>query len=202
MTFLDEWEKVIATGGYKSVEDNINEEFAMEMTAMAIMSSARIAKVDELTGGTLNYGTAQLPTVSADDKGGIAVGGSGVVMFDKNDELRKTAAWIFQQYLAGEDAQYTFCTGSGYIPINSKLYDSERMQTFLSENEPMQAAAQAMQNANPNVQEPFDMVTGEINTIIDTEMVNFAGGQDKQTTHDNIVNQINAKLAEYVSVNS
>ena len=201
MAFLDEWEKVIATGGYKPVEDNINEEFAMEMTAMAIMSSARIAKVDELTGGALNYGTAQLPTVSADDKGGIAVGGSGVVMFDKDDELRKTAAWIFQQYLAGEDAQYTFCTGSGYIPINSKLYDSERMQTFLAENEPMQAAAEAMQNANPNVQEPFDMVTGEINTIIDTEMVNFANGQDKQTTHDNIVNQINAKLAEYVSVN-
>ena len=122
-------------------------------------------------------------------------------MFDKDDELRKTAAWIFQQYLAGEDAQYTFCTGSGYIPINSKLYDSERMQTFLAENEPMQAAAVAMQNANPNVQEPFDMVTGEINTIIDTEMVNFANGQDKQTTHDNIVNQINTKLAEYVSVN-
>lgn len=201
MAFLDEWEKVIATGGYKAVEDNINEEFAMGMSAMAIMSSARIAKVDELTGGALNYGTAQLPTVSADDKGGVAIGGSGVVIFDKDDELRKTAAWIFQQYLAGEDAQYTFCTGSGYIPINLKLYDSDRMKTFLEENDHMQAAADAMLNSNPNVQEPFDMVTGEINTIIDTEMVNFANGQDKQTTHDNIVNQINAKLAEYASVN-
>ncbi|WP_071433101.1 extracellular solute-binding protein [Angelakisella massiliensis] len=202
MKFLDEWEKVIATGGYKAVEDNINEEFAMGMTAMAIMSSARIAKVDELTGGALNYGTAALPTVSADDKGGVAVGGSGVVIFNKGDELRQTAAWIFQQYLAGEDAQYTFCTGSGYIPINRKLYESERMQTFLAENEPMQAAATSMQNSNPNVQEPFDMVTGEIDTIIDTEMQNFAQGQDKQTTHDNIVNQINSKLAEYVEVNS
>ncbi len=124
------------------------------------------------------------------------------MIFNKGDELRQTAAWIFQQYLAGEDAQYTFCTGSGYIPINRKLYESERMQTFLAENEPMQAAATSMQNSNPNVQEPFDMVTGEIDTIIDTEMQNFAQGQDKQTTHDNIVNQINSKLAEYVEVNS
>jgi len=202
MRFLDEWEKVIATGGYKAVEDNINEEFAMEISSMAIMSSARIEKLKELIGDAFEWGTAPLPSVSADDKGGTAVGGSGVVMFDKGTEAEMRAAWIFQQYLGGEDAQYDFCTASGYIPMNKDLYETDRMKAYMEENPAIVAAVDQLMSSNPNVQEPFDLVTGEINTIIDEEMAAFAeGSQDKQTTHDNIVNKCNEKIAEYVSVN-
>lgn len=202
MKFLDEWEKVIATGGYKPVEDNINEEFAMEMSAMAIMSSARIAKLNGLIGDSFEWGTAPLPSVSADDKGGTAIGGSGVVMFDKGDTEELRAAWIFQQYLGGEDAQYDFCTASGYIPVNKDLYETDKMKAYMEENDKIVAAVDQLMASNPNVQEPFDMVTGDINSIIDEEMVAFAQGeQDKQATHDNIVNRCNEKLAAYVKVN-
>ncbi|MEY8495160.1 extracellular solute-binding protein [Lachnospiraceae bacterium 29-91] len=202
MNFLNEWEKVINTGGYKAIEDNINEEFAMEISAMAIMSSARIMKLEGLIGNSFEWGTAPLPKVSEDDKGGTAVGGSGVVMFDKGDEEELRAAWIFQQYLGGEDAQYDFCTASGYIPMNKDLYETEKMKSYMEENQPIVAAVDQLMNSNPNVQEPFDIVTGDVNTIIDEEMAAFAGGkQDKQTTHDNIVEKCNAKISEYVGVN-
>lgn len=203
MTYLDEWEKVIATGGYKPVEDNINEEFAMELSAMAIMSSARIGKLKDLIGDEFEWGTAPLPKVNASDKGGTAVGGSGIVMFDKGDADELTATWIFQQYLGGEDAQYDFCTASGYIPMNKDLYETEKMKTYMAENPEIVAAVDQLLASNPNVQEPFDIVTGDINSIIDEEMVAFAQGeQDKQTTHDNIVNKCNQKLADYVKVNA
>lgn len=202
MNFLNEWEKVIETGGYKAVEDNINEEFAMEISAMAIMSSARITKLEELIGDNFEWGTAPLPKVSENDKGGAAIGGSGVVMFDKGNEKELTASWIFQQYLGGEDAQYDFCTQSGYIPMNKDLYESDRMKTYLDENEPFVAAVDQLLASNPNVQEPFDNVTGDVDAIINEEMVLFAEGQqDKQTTHDNIVGKCNEKIAEYVKVN-
>ena len=72
----------------------------------------------------------------------------------------------------------------------------------MEENEPIVAAVDQLMNSNPNVQEPFDIVTGDVNTIIDEEMAAFAGGkQDKQTTHDNIVEKCNAKISEYVGVN-
>lgn len=202
MKFLDEWEKVIATGGYKPVEDNINEEFAMELSAMAIMSSARIAKLEGLIGDSFEWGTAAFPRVSADDKGGTAVGGSGIVMFDKGDESELRASWIFQQYLGGEDAQFDFCTASGYIPMNKDLYETNRMKEYLAEHDKMVAAVDQLAASNPNVQEPFDIVTGDINSIIDEEMLAFAQGeQDKQTTHDNIVSRCNEKLENYVKVN-
>lgn len=203
MTYLDEWEKVIATGGYKPVEDNINEEFAMELSAMAIMSSARIGKLQELIGDDFAWGTAPLPKVNADDKGGTAVGGSGLVMFDKGDADELTASWIFQQWLGGEDAQYDFCTASGYIPMNKDLYETDKMKAYMAEHQEIVAAVDQLMASNPNVQEPFDNVTGDINSIIDEEMLAFAqGGQDKQTTHDNIVNKCNQKLADYVKVNA
>ena len=203
MSYLDEWEKIIQTGGYKPVEDNINEEFAMEINAMAIMSSARIAKVEGLVEDAFAWGTAPLPKVNAADQGGAAVGGSGVVMFDKGDEQAMKATWIFNQYLGGEDAQYTFCTASGYIPMNKDLYESDRMKAYLAENDKMVAAVEQLMASNPNVQEPFDIVTSEINSIIDEEMLAFARGErDKQNTHDNIISRCDAKLKEYADVNA
>lgn len=202
MKYLDKWEDIIATGGYKPVEDNINEEFAMEINAMAVMSSARIAKVTALIEDAFDWGTAPLPKVDAEDKGGAAVGGSGVVMFDKGDADQMEAAWIFTQYLGGEDAQYIFCTGSGYIPMNKDLYEQDRMKAYLEENDKMKAAVDQLMASNPNVQEPLDVVTGEINGIIDEEMLAFAQGKnDKQTTHDNIINRCNEKLENYAKVN-
>lgn len=203
MNYLDQWERVIQTGGYKPVEDNINEEFAMGINAMAIMSSARIAKVEDLVGDAFDWGTAPLPKVNEDDKGGAAVGGSGVVMFDKGDQDQMRATWIFEQYLGGEDAQYTFCTESGYIPMNKDLYESDRMKSYLAEKTRMVAAVDQLMVSNPKVQEPFDIVTSEINAIIDEEMLAFARGtQNKQITHDNIIAKCNAKLQNYVDVNS
>lgn len=203
MNFLNKWEKVIKTGGYKPIEDNINEEFAMELTGMAIMSSARIGKVETLVGDNFEWGTAPLPKVNASDKGGTAVGGSGVVMFDKQDQDKATASWIFLQYLGGEEAQYDFCTASGYIPMNKDLYETDKMKEYLASNDKVVAAVEQLLSSNPNVQEPFDMVTNEINIIIDEEMAAFGEGtQDKQTTHDNIVNKCNEKIDKYVKVNA
>ena len=66
----------------------------------------------------------------------------------------------------------------------------------------MKAAVDQLMASNPNVQEPFDIVTGEINSIIDEEMLAFAQGEiDKQTTHDNIINRCNEKLENYAKVN-
>lgn len=202
MNFLNEWEKVIETGGYKPVEDNINEEFAMGLSAMAIMSSARITKLQDLIGDGFSWGTAPLPKVLETDKGGTAVGGSGIVMFHKGDEKELRASWIFQQYLGGPEAQYDFCTESGYIPMNKDLYEMDRMKTFLAENSEFKAPVEQLMASNPNVQEPFDMVTGDVNSIIDEEMLAFAQGkQDKESTGRNIVDRCNKKIADFEKVN-
>ena len=49
--FLEKLQALLDTGGYKYVEDNINEEFAQGLSAMAIMSSSRMGTLDELMPG-------------------------------------------------------------------------------------------------------------------------------------------------------
>ena len=102
--FLTEWQKVIATGGYKPYEDDINEEFSLELFGMAIMSTARIGKIKSLVGDKFEWNVAALPKVNADDKGGIAVGGSCVVMFDPdNDPAQVDATWEFVQFMVSAE---------------------------------------------------------------------------------------------------
>lgn len=200
--FLTEWEKVVKTGGYKEIEDNINEEFSLELFGMAIMSSARIGKITDLVGDKFEWATAPLPKVSADDKGGTSVGGSCLAMFNKGDEAQVKAAWIFAQYLASPEAQEAFDTATGYLPVNLKTYDQSNMKTYLENNPNYAVAIDQMKASNVKVQEPFDIINWEIDEVIKNNMAEFgAGNQDKETTLNNIVDQCNDKLAAYVKAN-
>lgn len=200
--FLTEWEKVIQSGGYKEIEDNINEEFAMQLFGMAIMSSARIGKINSLVGENFEWGTAPLPKVDANDKGGTAIGGSCLAMFDKGDEKEVEASWIFTQYLASPEVQAKFDIATGYLPVNTKTYEEESMKTYLEENPDYKVAVDQMAASNVNVQEPFDIINWEIDEVIKNNMAEFgAGNQDKDTTLYNIVEQCNEKLAAYVRAN-
>ncbi|QQO08455.1 extracellular solute-binding protein [Breznakiella homolactica] len=204
MAFLNEWEKVINTGGYKPVEDNINEEFALELFGMAIMSTARIGIVTNLVQDNFKWAVAPLPKVKATDTGGISVGGSCVVMFDPaKDSSRVNAAWEFVQYLASPDAQFQFHKDTGYIPVNRKVYELPGVDQWFAANPSYKVAVDAIHASNPIVQEPFDIINWEIDSVIREHMLNFATGKEtKQQCHDAIVRECNEKLAAYHRANS
>ena len=200
--FLTEWEKVIKSGGYKPTEDNINEEFAMQLFGMAVMSSARIGTINSLVGDNFEWGTAPLPKVDANDKGGTAIGGSCEAIFNKGDEDQVDASWIFTQYLASPEVRQKFDSATGYLPVNAKTYDEEAMATYLEENLNYKVAVDQMNASNPNVQEPFDIINWEMDEVIRNNMEEFGNGnQDKDTTYNNIVDQCDEKLAAYVRAN-
>lgn len=201
--FLTEWEKVIKSGGYKATEDDINEEFALGIHAMVNMSSARIGKIKALVGDSFNWGVAANPKVNADDKGGVAVGGSCVVMFDKSGDSAQTeATWEFVQYMVSPSVQFQFHKDTGYIPVNKMVYEEEGIDEWFEENPAYKVAVDAIHASNPNVQEPFDIINWEIDSVIKNHMVAFANGTETlDECHDGIVNECNEKLAAYHAAN-
>lgn len=202
--FLTEWEKVIKSGGYKPTEDDINEEFALGIHAMVNMSSARIGKIKALVGDNFKWNVAPNPKVNADDKGGVAVGGSCVVMFnpDKDDE-QVAATWEFVQYMVSPEVQFQFHKDTGYIPVNKKVYEQPGIDEWFSKNPAYKVAVDAIHASNPNVQEPFDIINWEIDSIIKNHMVAFAEGRETlDQCHDGIVNECNDKLAAYHKANN
>lgn len=197
--FLTEWEKVIKTGGYKPYEDDINEEFSLELFGMAMMSTARIGKIKGLVGDKFNWNVAALPKVNEKDTGGISVGGSCVVMFDPDkDPAQVDATWEFVQFMVSAEQQFKFHQASGYIPVNTKIYDLEGADTWFAENPMYKIAIDAIHASHPNVQEPFDIINWEIDTVIKDHMLAFANGEETlDQCHDAIVKECNEKLDAY-----
>lgn len=201
--FLTEWEKVIKTGGYKPTEDDINEEFALELHAMVLMSTARIGKIKSLVGDNFDWAVAPLPKVDEADTGGIAVGGSCIVMFDPDqDPAQVDATWKFVQYMATAEPQFQFHKDTGYIPVNKKVYELPGIEEHFAENPEYKVAVDAIHASHPNVQEPFDIINWELDSIIMQHMLNFANGTETlDECHDAIVNECNQKLADYHRAN-
>ncbi|MEG0752801.1 MAG: ABC transporter substrate-binding protein [Angelakisella sp.] len=201
--FLTEWEKVIKTGGYKASEDDINEEFALELFGMAIMSTSRIGKVKNLVGDSFEWGVANLPKVNEKDTGGTSVGGSCVVMFDPDkDPAQVDATWEFVQYMASPEVQFDFHKTTGYIPVNAKVYELDGAKEWFDQNPMYKVAVDQIHSSHPNVQEPFDIINWEIDGIIKNHMLAFANGEETlDQCHDGIVNECNEKLAAYHKAN-
>lgn len=198
--FLEKLQALLETGGYKYVEDNINEEFAQGLSAMVIMSSSRLGTMDELMDG--KYMTAFLPKVNEEDTNGAAVGGSCLNIFDRGDEERLDAAWDVVQYCVSPESQYTFSTASGYLPVNVECENMEEMKKYYEEKPQYKVALDQMKAANPLSQESFDPTYNEINGIITETMLEFCQGtKNVEETVTSIVDQCNASLDEYHAAN-
>lgn len=199
-TFLEKLQALLETGGYKYVEDNINEEFAQGLSAMVIMSSSRLGTMDSLMEG--KYMTAFLPKVNEEDTNGAAVGGSCLNIFDRGDEERLDAAWDVVQYCVSPESQYTFSTASGYLPVNVECENMEEMKKYYEEKPQYKVALDQMKAANPLSQESFDPTYNEINGIITETMLEFCqGSKNVEETVTSIVDQCNASLDEYHAAN-
>ncbi|MDR1301402.1 MAG: extracellular solute-binding protein [Treponema sp.] len=198
--FLEKLQKLLDTGGYKYVEDSINEEFAQGLSAMVIMSSSRIGTMDRLMPG--RYMTAFLPKVNPGDSGGAAVGGSCLNLFDRGDNARLNAAWDVIQWCVSRENQYAFSTASGYIPVNMACEAMPEMQAYYRENPQYKAALDQMKAASPLAQEPLDLTYNEINGIITEVMLEFCQGKlDVNGAVAKIVAECNASLNEYHAAN-
>lgn len=198
--FLEKLQALLETGGYKYVEDNINEEFAQGLSAMVIMSSSRLGTMDELMDG--KYMTAFLPKVNEEDTNGAAVGGSCLNIFDRGDEERLDAAWDVVQYCVSPESQYTFSTASGYLPVNVECENMEEMKKYYEKKPQYKVALDQMKAANPLSQESFDPTYNEINGIITETMLEFCQGtKNVEETVTSIVDQCNASLDEYHAAN-
>lgn len=198
--FLEKLQNLIETGGYKYVEDNINEEFAQGLSAMVIMSSSRLGTLDALMPG--QYMTAYLPKVNASDNGSAAVGGSCLYLIDRGNEARLKAAWDVIEYCVSPENQYIFSTASGYIPVHVDCENLDKMKEYYAEHPQYKVALDQMKEATPMAQEPLDLTYNEINGIITEVMLEFCqGNMDVDTAVQEIVDQCNASLDEYHEMN-
>ena len=202
MAFLDEWEKVIATGGYKAVNDDERGEFANGLSAINFQSSAQLASMMSNAEGKFELGVAPLPACSDKYGAGAAVGGGSLAMFDMGDAARRQAAWEFMQFMASADSQVYLFEHNGYLPVCKSAYETDAYKAFVESTPEAAVAVEQLNNSDPGMQEPMDLINWELNTLSKDSFIAWTNGEiTKQECHDNIVDGFNAKLTEYIRAN-
>lgn len=198
--FLEKLQDLLNTGGYKYIENNINEEFAQGLSAMVIMSSSRMGTLDSLMPG--KYKAAVLPKVNSTDQGGAGIGGSCLSLIDRGDEARLKAAWDVMEYVVSPENQYILATASGYIPVNVATEDMPEMQAYYRAQPQYKVTLDQMKASNPHAQEPLDLTYNEINGIITEVMLEFCQGNlTVDEAVEKVVSKCNQSLDEYHRAN-
>ncbi|MDD2561835.1 MAG: extracellular solute-binding protein, partial [Eubacteriales bacterium] len=83
-------------------------------------------------GGAFELGAGFYPRVNAQASDGATVSGSCVVMFDKQDEARKAAAWELVKYLASPEVQAEFAAATGYVPVNTAAQEMAEYKALVA----------------------------------------------------------------------
>ena len=199
---LEKVEAVNHTGGCKYVEDSLNEEFANGMTAMCMMSSSRLATINDLVGDSFQWNVAPIPKITEEDTSGAAVGGSCLTLFNLGDEKKVEAAWDVLQYCSSPEAQFILSTKSGYIPVNKNVEEMEDMKAYYEKNSEFKVPLDQMKASSPLAQEPLDLVYNDIDEVMTNTMLQFCQGElTIDETIDQIVDQCNSLLDEYHQAN-
>lgn len=201
--FLGEWDKVIATGGYKAVNDDERGEFGTQLSAINFQSCAQLATMmGKAEAGGFELGVAAIPACTAEDNFGVCVGGGAITMFDKGDDAKIEASWIFLQYMASADSQLYISGNTGYLPVVAAAYEGDGWAEVVEKLPGLAVAKESLDKADPGMQEPFEILNTDLNKLVQTSMIAYANGEmDKTEVISSICDTFNERLAEYIDAN-
>lgn len=144
--FLEKWKAIYETGSVNNITQGVSTEFAASRCAMMLASSSNLSTIIANVDNTFEVGVAEVPMVDENATGGVCVGGGALYAFENNEDVK-----LVLEYLTSADVQLKWAEGTGYIPLNTKLYDSEEYKAFLSLNPDFSIAMDAILKSNPQL---------------------------------------------------
>ena len=192
------WEKLIAEQGtVNDSGDSQNQGFATGVNAMLLRSSAGITAIGELA-GDMNWCVSKLPVMDEGDKGGAAIAGASLGMFDKGDEAKKMAAWEFIMYTVSPEVQAKWSMDTGYLPVNIHSEELPDYKAYIEKTPALAVALEQNAEALPTTQEPVLNMASEIGTIIQTAATDMSDGKlDAQGATKQVVEACELAFEQY-----
>lgn len=201
LKIADTWKKLVDSGnignfGRKTMDTQ--NAFVAGKSAMFIDSTAALTNVIKSVGGRFEIGTAYLPKVSEDDKGGVSIGGGSLWIMDKEDEKKEKAAWEFVKFMVSPEQQAFWNKSTGYFPVTKKAYDTETMKETLKKYPQFNTAVEQLHASPVESRGALLGVFPEARQTIETNIEKLLQG--KQTSKETITNSaktINEAIKKY-----
>ena len=144
--FLEHWKKLADTGYLNSIGSGTTTEFAAGRTAMILASSSSLTRILADVSGRFEVGTAFVPMTDEDATGGVNIGGDALFCFSGSDAVKTVLG-----YLTSPDVQMMWAKETGYIAVNTGIYDDPDYIGFLEENPAYSKVVEEMHASNPKV---------------------------------------------------
>jgi len=201
--FLEAYVPAMQKSKSKYTGNSDQSDFIAGTNAIYISSSAAINGIATGVGKKFEWGTAFVPKVNADDKGGAAPGGAALYVMNRGNDSAVNASCKFIEYLTDPEVQVDWCKNTGYFPVNNKTYDLADFKQYLSTNPYFGVAVNQIKSSNLDVQEAICGCSSAINTIIDNNIASaIAGKIDIDTAVKNMATDTNKALDDYNRANS
>ena len=144
--FLGHWKKLYDTGFAENLASGTTDEFASGRTATVLKSSSNLSTLEKTVSGRFEIGTAFVPKVDDAATGGVNIGGSALFAYSQDDAVRAVV-----DYLTSEEVQLEWAKATGYLPMNTAVYESEDYIKFLDENPAYRTGIEQVFTSNPEV---------------------------------------------------
>ena len=144
--FLEHWKAFYDTGYVSNLTSGIRDEFAAGRTASMLASSSNLSTVLSTVAGRFEVGTAFVPMVDEEATGGVNIGGGALFSFSAKPGVK-----IVLEFLTSPESQLFWAEKTGYMAINTKLYDTKEYKAFLADNPQFAVAMEQTLSSNPEV---------------------------------------------------
>lgn len=199
------WEKFCAVPGL--LNDSGSDQsgnFASGLNAMALRSSAGIGAITKMTEANgMNWKAAKLPVFDVEtDKGGAALGGASLAMFDRGDEAKKNAAWEFIMWMVSAETQSKWAQATGYLPVNKNTRSLDSYKSFAENSQAVQVALEQLAESLPTTQETVMNMQNEIGGYVKTAATDVKNGNiTAEEAVDRIIRESEQAFATYNRAN-
>lgn len=172
-------------------------EFVSGQAAMTVASTANLNQFLSEVDGRFEVGTAYYPSLTADDDGGVSIGGASLWMIDTEDQEKMDATWEFIEYLISPEIQAQWHRDTGYFPVTTEAHQTETFQQTIEEFPQYETAINQLHDSTPEDQGAITGVNQEARQIYEAELEQVLGGGDVQDGVSNMAEQVNSALENY-----
>ena len=194
--FLEKWKAVYDTGFYNPIASGVIDEFTSGRAAAIMASSSKLAAVKNAVGDDFEVGVARVPIVNENATGGTVISGGALFSFKNNDAVKTVL-----EYLVSTDVQARWSEATGYVPANTKTYETEKFRAFLAENPLYEVPVNALLESNPGLANVWIPSAYSIYYSFQANIIDVLNGKDLDEAVSDMEKIVNQAIVSYAEQN-
>ena len=123
------------------------------ITGQAAIMIDSTSDVSIIENSEFTVDTAFIPHSDSSERNGVIIGGAALWLIDSGNEAENAAAWEFMKFMAEQEQQITWHTGSGYFPVRADLQENAELNTFWDENPNFRTAIEQLATTDTTLED-------------------------------------------------